>query len=319
MAHCLRTWKLGAARDTTMTFLETLSGLALRHLPREHFLTLRKRYHGMRRRLHPLLKRMYGTFDTRELRFHLERRIGRNHEILMVHSSFNHMLPMFTGTALELVNMLIELCGEERTLVMPAFYFGETQAADVAAHYRQHPVFDVTRTPSQMGIVSELFRRSQGVCQSLHPTHRVAARGPLAQALTSGHAEAGTACGAGTPFEFMAKRNTRILGVGKPFEVLTQVHHVEDLLGDAFPVPAQTTKVQITLRDRDKQKRPFELRWRRFAWHRDMYRLRRVMGPESLQEWTFHHVPFFATSAGDVTRALSDAATSGFTLYQETH
>ena len=43
-----------------------------------------------------------------------------------------------------------------------------------------------------MGMLTELFRRMKGVHQSLHPTHGVAALGPLAAEMTAGHDRAAT-------------------------------------------------------------------------------------------------------------------------------
>ena len=297
------------------SLFEAVSGLAVRYLPRERLLTLRENYHRARKRLYPLMRRLYGTFDVDDLRRHLEETVGHDYEILMVHSSLNHMLPMYTGSAIELMQMLVEFCGPERTLAMPAFYLGDPQIGNVVESYRRNPLFDVRRTPSQMGIVTELFRRSKGTLQSLHPTHRVAARGPLAENLTRGHALAGTAFGRGTPFEFMAQHNCRVIGIGKPFEVLSQAHQVEDLLGEDFPVPHTMTSVPVVLRDADNVDREYELRWRRFDWPRNMWKLREIMGAGLLRQWEFHHVPLFASRARDVTDALVDAARRGDTLY----
>jgi aminoglycoside 3-N-acetyltransferase len=298
-----------------VSLLETLSGFAVRHLPRERVLTLRERYHGMRKRLYPLLRRLHGTFGADELRRNLEAHVGHDYEILMVHSSLNHMLPMYTGDAVELMRMLIAFCGAERTMAMPAFFLGDPRTNDVVSHYRQTPLFDVRRTPSQMGIVTELFRRSPGVRLSLHPTHRIAALGPLADELTRGHDAAGSTFGAGTPFEFMARHDTCVVGIGKPIEVLSQVHHVEDLLGDRFPVPGKVDTVRMTLRDAQNVERPFELRWRSFERPRDMWKLRGIVKPGTLHEWTFHHVPMFSARASEVTVALTEAARRNVTVY----
>ena len=82
--------------------------------------------------------------------------------------------------------------------------------------------------------------------QSLHPTHRVAALGPLAAEIAAGHDRAAITFGTGTPFDFMAERDTLVIGIGKPFEVLTQAHHPEALLGDRFPVPSEEVTVPLT-------------------------------------------------------------------------
>lgn len=300
-----------------VSFLERLSGLAVEHLDRRRLAALRDRYHALRTRFHPVLRFVNGTFGPGELRRHLEERLDGRFEILMVHSSVNHMLPMFTGSPLDVLRTLTDLCGPDRTLAMPAFYLRDERGLDVIASYERRPRFDVRRTPSQMGIVTELFRRTRGVRQSLHPTHRVTALGPLAEVLTAGHETAGTPCGRGTPFEFMAARDTLILGMGKPFEVLTQVHHVEDLMADAFPIPSIVRSVELTLRDERGEEHPFMLRMRKFERRRDMWKLPALMSTVRLQAWTFHGVPFFATRASYVTEDLLAAAGRGLTVFEE--
>ena len=166
-----------------------------------------------------------------------------------------------------------------------------------------------------MGLPSELFRRSRATVYSRNPVYRVTALGPLADELTRGHELADTLCGAGTPFDFMAKRDTLILGIGKPFEVLTQVHHPEDVLGEAFPVPRNTAPpLPMTLVE-GKAEIAYSLPRGGFGWRRDMWKLRTIMSPETLKEWSFHGAPMFATRAGEVSRTIEKAARRGQTIY----
>src|SRR6266478_4391623 len=198
-----------------MSLFETASGLAVRYLKRERFVALRTYYFSLRAKLYPMMRVAYGTFDTAALRDHLEQRIGTDFEILMVHSSVNNMKPMYSDNPLDLVRMLMAFCGPHRTLAMPAFYFGDAALGGVHATFTQQPRFDLKRTPSQMGLATEMFRRSKGVVQSRHPVYRVSALGPLAKQLTDGHERAGSPSGRGTPFDFMANHETRIIGIGK--------------------------------------------------------------------------------------------------------
>src|SRR5271167_1999202 len=150
----------------------------------------------------------YGTYTARELVEELRTRIPDNAEILMVHSSYDRMLPMFRGTPQDLVDALIRFCGKDRTLVMPAFVLGG-RLYDKKDYFQKH-AFDVKRTPSEMGLLSEIFRRTPGVLRSLHPTHSVCAIGPLAERLTATQQLPATRTGAGTPFELMTLRPTAI-------------------------------------------------------------------------------------------------------------
>jgi len=300
-----------------MSLFELASGLAGRYVDHDRLLAWRERYFRARTKLYPLMRALYGTFDAAALRAHLEERVGTDFEILMVHSSVNHMKPMYTDSPLTLVQMLLDFCGPDRTLAMPAFYFGDPRIGGTYETFKRQPRVDLRRTPSQMGLVTELFRRTKGVLHSRHPAYRIAAFGRLAVPLTQGHERAGTPSGRGTPFDFMATHNTRIIGIGKPFEVMTQIHHAEAVMGDDFPVPSHHGEgLSMTLVDGEEEI-PFLLSGRTFDWRLNMWKLRGIMGPDSLREWSFHHVPMFATRAGDVTTALIDAAKRGVTLYEK--
>jgi len=138
----------------------------------------------------------------------------------------------------------------------------------------------------------------------------------LAEALTKGHETAEGAFGRGSPFDVMAAHETLILGIGKPIEVLTHVHHVEDLMGERFPVPMSVgSRLKMTLIDGEDQI-PFMLRRQGFTWKMNIWKLRKIMDLVRLREWRFHHVHLFATRAADVTEALKNAAERGVTLYE---
>jgi aminoglycoside 3-N-acetyltransferase len=296
--------------------VEFVSGLAVRYLDRERVDALRNRYLSLRTTLSPAIRLINGTFDTAALRRHLEARVGSDFEILMVHSSVNHMHPMYTDPPLQLVRMLMEFCGPGRTLAMPAFYFGDRDIGGAFDTFKRRPRFDLRRTPSQMGLATELFRRTPGVFQSRHPVYRISAFGPLAELLTVGHEHAGSPAGPGTPFEFMARHNTTIIGIGKPIQVLTQAHHAEAMMGADFPVPrVMTEALDMTLVDGD-QEIPLRLSSLEYQGRFNIWRLRQMMDRKLLREWTFHSVPMFATRASDVTASVIKAAKLGVTLYE---
>jgi hypothetical protein len=198
---------------------------------------------------------------------------------------------------------------------MPAFFFGGV-AGDPVAAYRQQPVFDVRTQPSEMGILSEVFRRRAGVVRSLHPTASIAAFGPLATELVSGHHLAPRTFGAGTPYARMAEYPTAIVGLGIAyFRCLTQVHAAEDLLGERYPVALRQSRIAVTLRDAEGRSHPYELAFDEPSPGRRIERLERLLGREELVQWRFHGVPLFVTSAARVTEALMDAAARGETIY----
>lgn len=297
-----------------MSLYQTLTGLADRHLTPARMAALRTRYLALRTRTRPLIRLMNGSFDAAQLRQHLEARIGHDWEILFVHSSLNGLQPMFDGDALGLVRMLIDFAGPDRTIAMPAFYFGDPAVGGAWRTFEQRPTFDLRREASQMGLPSELFRRTRGTLHSRNPVYRVTALGPLAADLVRGHELADTLCGIGTPFDFMAAHRTLVLGIGKPIDVLTQIHHAEDVLGPAFPGRTSGVALPMTLVE-GKTAIAYHLPRSGVRGRRDMWRLRALMTPATLREWTFHSVPLFAARAADVSRAVTEGAARGQTIY----
>lgn len=268
-----------------------------------------------RRRLAPAYRLRHGTFTASDLISELDGHVAPETEILMVHCSLNDLQPAFTGTARDLLDALTTWCGEERTLVMPAFFFGGADG-DSAEYYRRTPRFDARRQPSEMGLLSELFRRRAGVRRSLHPTTSVCALGPLAEEIVAGHHHAASTYGEGTPFAVMARRRTAIVGLGtRYFRCLTQVHAAEDLLGDRYPLVLRPSRIPVELKDVDGESYAYELPINAPGHVRRLERLERLMPPGELVQWRFHGVPLFVTSAARVTEVLIDAASRGETLY----
>jgi aminoglycoside 3-N-acetyltransferase len=87
-----------------------------------------------------------------------------------------------------------------------------------------------------MGAVTEYFRKLPGVVRSDHPTHSVAARGPGAEDLVAGHADAETPFGAGTPFARMIERGMQQVWFGTGLPVFTLYHAYEALRPGGFPI-----------------------------------------------------------------------------------
>ncbi len=159
-------------------------------------------------------------------------------DTLLVHSSFD-AFEGFQGKPSDVIGALQALAGPNGLLMMPTMIFSGT-AVDYA---RSNPLFDVQRTPSRMGLVTELFRRSPGVVRSVHPTHPVALWGRDAEAVATGHHLALTPCGAGSPYAALLARRGKIVLLGTGINVLTFYHMLEELLEAELPVSPFTTEV----------------------------------------------------------------------------
>ena len=258
-----------------------------------------------------------GSFDAEGLLEHLKSMIHEDFDIVMVHSSMNALLVNYRGDMLQIVAALLSLCGDTRTLAMPAFSFNLPRHFDENRE-KELPYFDVLRTPSQMGLLTELFRRYEGVRRSMHPTLSVSACGPLADELTRGHELAGTSSGYGTPFDTMTKYRTVIIGLGvKYYRSLTQVHSAESILGEKYPMKLRTSETEVHMSDCSGQHFYYHLAYYQDSRvsHRGHDIIKPYLKKEELVEWKFHGIPMYRTNAAAITRAVLEAARDGKTIY----
>ena len=144
---------------------------------------------------------------------------------LLVHSSLSS-LGFVEGGPDAVIEALLELLGPAGTLVMPSFQKGSEHVLT-----RQGVVFDVRTAPSEMGAISEAFRRRPGVRRSLSPTHCLAACGQDAAALLQGHETCTVSAGRGSPFERLVQSDGKILLLGVTHSSDTTLHYLENTGG----------------------------------------------------------------------------------------
>ena len=152
---------------------------------------------------------------------------------VIVHASW---LPYngFRGRPADVVRSLKRAVGPDGLLVMTSMPYHNMSSAQWLAKGKP---MDVRRSPSMMGLVSEAFRRSEGVVRSLSATHPLLAWGSAAAEFVAGHADTDRPFGPASPFAKLLARNAVILGVDAPFATFTFTHFVEDQLADTLPVP----------------------------------------------------------------------------------
>lgn len=273
----------------------------------------------LQKTLSPYYKRWYGSFTAEDLYNQLRAKLPQDYEVLMVHSSHSGMLPMYQGNFSDLLSILLELVGKDKTLVMPAFFFGERKYNyDVVKYYSNKPYMDIRKMPSQMGMITEMFRKLPNVKNSMHPTHRISALGPLADYLTQDHQLCQTGCGVGSPFDKMTKVNTSILGIGVTYyRSMTQTHAVEDILFESgeYPTKFDSVKIPVTLLDADKRIDHLLTILDKSPYERRVHPLLSNLMKEDLVQWKFHGVPIYFANAQLVTQKLKRAALSGISAY----
>jgi aminoglycoside 3-N-acetyltransferase len=244
------------------------------------------------------------------------RRLGlREGDVVLVHSSFDRF-EGFTGKPTEVIGALQQAVGPKGAVLMPTIPFTGT----AVAYVREHPVFDVRRTPSRMGILSELFRRMPGVLRSVHPTHSVAAWGEPARGLIADHHRAATPCGRGTPYHRLIEVGGRVLFLGTGIEPMTLFHAAEETLEPQMPFSPFTAET-FRLLSRTADGETVETKTRLFdpgvSRRRDITRLTPVLKQRGAwRETSLGGVDIILLNAADVMDALQTLAKEGRYCYE---
>jgi len=152
-------------------------------------------------------------------------------DVVLVHSAWD-AFSGFQGKPTEVIAAIQRVVTPDGTVLMPTIPFTGT----AVEHVSRHPVFDVARTPSRVGLLTELFRRSAGVVRSVHPTHAVAAWGHDAAPMCRDHHEATTPCGEPSPYMHLIERDGKVLLVGADIDSLTLWHALEEKLESRLPI-----------------------------------------------------------------------------------
>jgi aminoglycoside 3-N-acetyltransferase len=173
--------------------------------------------------------RSYGTAELLAVLRSLGIRPG---DTLMVHAGFNR-LSGFKASPSQLVDTLLEAVGPDGHLLMVSMAY----SSSAYEYLKQGKVFDVRKTVSHMGLISETFRRRAGVLRSLHPSNPVLAAGPRADWIVTGHESCLHPCGSGSPFEKIAQLHAKVLFYDASIFTQTFFHYMEDMLEEQLDFP----------------------------------------------------------------------------------
>lgn len=186
-------------------------------------------------RLRELWVRAFRSYDEKDLLATL-RAIGvKPGEALMLHSAFGKASG-FRGSIEQLTDVFVDAVGTDGHLLMVSLPYRSSSFA----YLSKLKVFDVRKTPSMMGLVSEMFRRRPEVLRSLHPTHPVLVRGPNAESFIQGHPECLHPCGPGSPFDALAQANGLVVFFNVAFDTYTFFHYLEHMVSPRLAFPLYT-------------------------------------------------------------------------------
>jgi aminoglycoside 3-N-acetyltransferase len=168
-------------------------------------------------------------------------------DLVYAHTSFSR-LGHLDLTPSALIDALLDRLGPSGTLVVPSFAWHLDPAArpwkGYAEYFAARPVFDVRNTPSNIGVVPELFRRRPGVLRSAHYWWSVAAHGPLAERVTCGQEIVDFPYGPDSSFGRLVRLDAKVLGLGVTCNTTSLAPVVDHDLGDRHPQQVLTSDAQ---------------------------------------------------------------------------
>lgn len=144
-------------------------------------------------------------------------------DTMMLHSSLKSLGRMDGGTD-GVIDAVMRALGPAGHVVVPTHTLCYSANSDVREPY------DRQTTPSMTGTITEALRLRPGAARSEHPTHSVAALGPRADWLVSGHRPDGTTFSIDGPHGRYVRLNATIVFLGTTLASNTTYHAVEDWL-----------------------------------------------------------------------------------------
>lgn len=211
--------------------------------------------------------RLFRSYDANRLTTCLHSLGVCTGDTVMLHSAFGARYG-FGGTIDDLTRTFLEAIGPSGNLLMVSLPYRSSSLDYLGAL----ECFDVRKTPSMMGLVSEYFRRRAGVLRSLNPSHPVLACGSDAEAIVAGHEDCPYPCGPGTPFEKLAALDGKVIFFNVPFATFTFFHHIEHLVSPQMPFPLYTEQpLKVAVIDRNGSRRTVHT----YAFSREAIRRRR--------------------------------------------
>lgn len=212
-----------------------LSKLAKSVLPRRAVDSLRHVMWERERRRVASLPPLSETDFKEILTNHLRLAFG---DLVYVHSGMDGLNLAFPFY--RILFLIQEIIGAGGTVVFPTYPNHRISSYE---WLKQGNVFDIRRTPSYTGILTEFARRQRKAIRSLHPTKSVCAIGPAARELTATHQLSPYPYDTNSPYYKLIAGGGKIVGLGATTNYVSFGYCVDDAFKDEFPVRVYTDEL----------------------------------------------------------------------------
>jgi len=152
-------------------------------------------------------------------------------DVVYVHSGMDGLNLAFPFY--RILFLIQKVIGPGGTVVFPTY---PNHLISSYEYLLQGRVFDLRRTPSYTGILTEFARRQRQAVRSLHPTKSVSAIGPAARELTATHHLSPYPYDTNSPYYKLIAHQGKIVGLGVTTNYISFGYCVDDALKEKFPV-----------------------------------------------------------------------------------
>ncbi|MEK6335787.1 MAG: AAC(3) family N-acetyltransferase [Acidobacteriota bacterium] len=159
-------------------------------------------------------------------------------DVVYVHSGMDGLNLAFPFY--RILFLIQKVIGPAGTVVFPTY---PNHLISSYEYLLQANTFDVRRTPSYTGILTEFARRQRQAVRSLHPTKSVCAIGPAARELTATHHLSLYPYDTGSPYYKLIEQRGKIVGLGVTTNYISFGYCVDDALKEKFPVKVYHDRV----------------------------------------------------------------------------
>ena len=168
---------------------------------------------------------------------------------ILVTSSFGNLNADYTPQ--DVVRLLMEIVTEDGNIMMP--YYPPVNSTIWAKEGKE---FDMNSTPSGMGILTNVFSKTEGVVMSCHPTKAVCIWGKNAAQIAQGHESSTTPYFWDSPYGKLLKMGSKSVGLG--LKHIPMGHAMEDILSTPHSYFYQKDKYRLHVIRKDRSQSEVE-------------------------------------------------------------
>jgi aminoglycoside 3-N-acetyltransferase len=235
-------------------------------------------------------------------------------DVVFIHSSINNLnlrFPFF-----RIFHILQEILGPHGTILFPTY-----PSLTSYIYLMSGEIFDVRKTRSYTGILTEFARKQRNSVRSLHPTKSVCAIGSRAEFLTKSHQNSPYPYDSCSPYyKLVEEKSAKIVGLGVTTNYLSFVHCVDDTLKEKFPIqpyhPRLFQAKCINYSGEVEVVSTFAHNLRMMNHNIPLY-MRRYIPNNICEDMTLYGMKFFRARAKDLFDLMLDLAKKDVTIYSQ--